>query len=61
MSCDAAQWALKNAVADPTTVARFKEDGGVPTAMSPSEFAKFLADDEANWHKMVEVAGIAAE
>jgi tripartite-type tricarboxylate transporter receptor subunit TctC len=53
--------ALRNAVADPTIIARFAEDGGVPTAMPPNEFAKFLADDEAQWRKMVELAGISAE
>jgi tripartite-type tricarboxylate transporter receptor subunit TctC len=53
--------ALANAVADPKIVARFGEDGGEPTTMSPSAFAKFLADDEAKWRKMVEVAGITPE
>jgi tripartite-type tricarboxylate transporter receptor subunit TctC len=53
--------AIKNAVAEPKIVARFKEDGGAPTTMSPQEFAKFVAEDKANWHKMVEVAGISAE
>jgi tripartite-type tricarboxylate transporter receptor subunit TctC len=53
--------ALKNAVAEPKIIARFGEDGGAPTTMSPNEFAKFLSDDEAQWRKMVEVAGISAE
>jgi tripartite-type tricarboxylate transporter receptor subunit TctC len=53
--------ALKDAVADPKIIARFKEDGGLTTSMSPSEFARFLADDEARWHKMAEIAGITAE
>jgi tripartite-type tricarboxylate transporter receptor subunit TctC len=53
--------ALKNVAAEPKIVARFSADGGVPTTMSPDELAKFLADDEAKWRKMVEVAGIAAE
>jgi tripartite-type tricarboxylate transporter receptor subunit TctC len=53
--------ALKNAVTDPKIIARFSEDGGVPTSMSPAELAKFLADDEARWRKMVELAGISAE
>ncbi len=53
--------ALANAVADPKIVARFGEDGGAPTTMSPSAFAKFLADDKAKWRKMVEVAGITPE
>jgi tripartite-type tricarboxylate transporter receptor subunit TctC len=53
--------ALKNAVTDPKIVARFAADGGVPTTMSVDEFTKFAADDEANWRKMVEAAGITAE
>ncbi len=53
--------ALKNVVAEPKIIARFAEDGGVPTTMPPDEFAKFLADDEAKWRKMAEVAGITAE
>jgi tripartite-type tricarboxylate transporter receptor subunit TctC len=52
---------LKNIVADPKIVARFKEDGGVPLAMSPDELARFMADDKARWQKMVEAAGITAE
>ena len=53
--------ALKDAVSDPKIFARFKDDGGVPTMMTPGELAKFLADDEANWRKMVDAAGITAE
>jgi tripartite-type tricarboxylate transporter receptor subunit TctC len=53
--------ALKEAVADPKIIARFKEDGGVPLTMTPGELAKFMADDAANWHRMVEAAGITAE
>jgi tripartite-type tricarboxylate transporter receptor subunit TctC len=53
--------ALKNVVAEPAIKARFAADGGAPMTMSPDEFAKFLADDEANWHKMAEAAGITAE
>jgi tripartite-type tricarboxylate transporter receptor subunit TctC len=53
--------ALKNTVADPKIVARFAEDGGVPTTMSVEAFTKFVADDKAQWHKMVEAAGLTAE
>jgi tripartite-type tricarboxylate transporter receptor subunit TctC len=52
---------LKDAVADQKIVARFAEDGGVPTTMSIDEFTKFVADDKAKWHKMVEAAGLTAE
>src|SRR6202050_875419 len=37
--------AMRNVVSDPAIVARFKRDGGLPTAMSVGEFTKFLADD----------------
>jgi tripartite-type tricarboxylate transporter receptor subunit TctC len=53
--------ALGDAVADPKIIARFKEDGGVPLSMTPGQLAKFMADDAANWHRMVEAAGISAE
>jgi tripartite-type tricarboxylate transporter receptor subunit TctC len=53
--------ALKTAVAEPKIVARFNQDGGVPTTMSPDQLAKFLAEDVANWRKMVDAAGISAE
>jgi tripartite-type tricarboxylate transporter receptor subunit TctC len=53
--------ALKDTVADPKIIARFKADGGVPMSMTPGELAKFMANDAANWHRMVEAAGISAE
>jgi len=53
--------ALKDAVTDEKIIARFKQDGGVPTVMTPDELARFLASDEANWRKMVDAAGISAE
>ena len=52
---------LKNAIAEPAIKARFAEDGGAPLYLTPEDLAKFVADDEANWHKMVEAAGISAE
>jgi tripartite-type tricarboxylate transporter receptor subunit TctC len=53
--------ALKDAVSDPKIMARFKDDGGVPTVMTPDELARFLVSDKANWRKMVDAAGITAE
>jgi tripartite-type tricarboxylate transporter receptor subunit TctC len=53
--------ALKDAVADPKILARFKDDGGVPMIMAPGALAQFLADDKARWRKMVDAAGITAE
>jgi tripartite-type tricarboxylate transporter receptor subunit TctC len=52
---------LKDAVADPKVLARFKDDGGVPMVMTPGALAQFLADDEARWRKMVDAAGITTE
>jgi tripartite-type tricarboxylate transporter receptor subunit TctC len=52
---------LKNAAADSKVVARFEEDGGVTTTMTPDKFAQFLAADEIRWRKMVEAAEITAE
>ncbi len=52
---------LKDTIADPKIVARFKEDGGVPLSMTPDELAGFMADDKARWQKMVDAAGISAE
>jgi tripartite-type tricarboxylate transporter receptor subunit TctC len=53
--------ALKDAVADPKILARYKDDGGVPMVMTPAALAQFLADDKARWRKMVDAAGITAE
>jgi tripartite-type tricarboxylate transporter receptor subunit TctC len=53
--------ALRETVADPVIVARFKADGSVPVSMTPGELAKFMADDTDNWRRMVEAAGISAE
>jgi tripartite-type tricarboxylate transporter receptor subunit TctC len=52
---------LKGVTAEPKISARLRDDGGVPVSMTPQELAKFLADDLAQWHKMVEAAGITAE
>jgi len=53
--------AVNSALADPKIVARFAEDGGIPMTMSRGEFAKFLADDRAKWHEIVDIAGITPE
>jgi tripartite-type tricarboxylate transporter receptor subunit TctC len=53
--------ALRETVADPAIVARFKADGSVPVSMTPGELAKFMVDDADNWHRMVVAAGISAE
>jgi tripartite-type tricarboxylate transporter receptor subunit TctC len=40
-------------LADPALQARIKDLGGQPMAMTPAEFAKFIADDAAKWDKVV--------
>jgi tripartite-type tricarboxylate transporter receptor subunit TctC len=40
-------------LADPALQARIKDLGGQPMAMTPEEFAKFIADDAAKWDKVV--------
>ena len=49
------------ALADPGFKARLADLGGVPLAGSPSEFAKFFADDTLKWSKVVRAANLKAE
>jgi tripartite-type tricarboxylate transporter receptor subunit TctC len=53
--------ALANVVADPQIAARFAQDGGLPSPMPVESLTKFLVDDQAQWRKMVEAAGLTAE
>jgi tripartite-type tricarboxylate transporter receptor subunit TctC len=41
--------------------ARLAQLGTVPTAMAPTEFGKFIADETAKWGKVFKSAGIKAE
>jgi tripartite-type tricarboxylate transporter receptor subunit TctC len=40
---------------------RFADLGGVPLAMSPAEFGKFLAEQTEKWGKVIAFAGIKPE
>jgi tripartite-type tricarboxylate transporter receptor subunit TctC len=49
---------INAALADPKIKARFIELGGTPLASSPTEFAKFVADDTDKWAKVIRAANI---
>jgi tripartite-type tricarboxylate transporter receptor subunit TctC len=53
--------ALQSAVADAKIAARLAEDGGLPLPIPLDGVARFLADDQAKWRKMVEAAGLSPE
>jgi tripartite-type tricarboxylate transporter receptor subunit TctC len=48
---------INAAVADPKLRARFAELGGEPTPMPQPEYRKFLADETAQWAKVVKFSG----
>ncbi len=48
-------------LADPTMKARIADLGGSPMAMTPAEFAKFIADETEKWGKVIRAANIKAE
>ena len=52
---------IKAALADPKLRARLADLGAEPLAMSPAEFATFIADETEKWGKVVKFAGIKAE
>jgi tripartite-type tricarboxylate transporter receptor subunit TctC len=49
---------INAALADPKMRARLAELGGTPFASSPTDFAKFVADDTAKWAKVIQAANI---
>jgi tripartite-type tricarboxylate transporter receptor subunit TctC len=49
---------INAALADPKMRARLAELGGTPFASSPTDFAKFVADDTAKWAKVIRAANI---
>jgi len=48
-------------LADPAIRTRLVQLGGSAHATSPSEFAKFIADETRKWAKVIRAAGIKAE
>jgi tripartite-type tricarboxylate transporter receptor subunit TctC len=49
---------INAALADPKMKARLAELGGTTFASSPTDFAKFVADDTAKWEKVIQAANI---
>jgi tripartite-type tricarboxylate transporter receptor subunit TctC len=49
---------INAALADPKMRARLAELGGTSFANSPTDFAKFVADDTAKWAKVIRAANI---
>jgi tripartite-type tricarboxylate transporter receptor subunit TctC len=48
-------------LADPKVKPRFADLGATVFASSPTEFAKFIADETEKWGKVVRFAGIKPE
>jgi tripartite-type tricarboxylate transporter receptor subunit TctC len=48
---------INRAAADPKTVARFAELGGLPMPMTPAEFRKLIVDETEKWAKVVKFSG----
>jgi tripartite-type tricarboxylate transporter receptor subunit TctC len=48
-------------LADPKLKARFADLGGIPTPMTPAEFASFIAAETEKWGKVVKAGHIKAE
>jgi tripartite-type tricarboxylate transporter receptor subunit TctC len=52
---------INTALADPALKARIADMGGTVTALSPSEFATFVADETGKWAKVIRTANITAD
>jgi tripartite-type tricarboxylate transporter receptor subunit TctC len=48
-------------LADPKMRARLADLGGVPMAVTPGEFGKFIADETEKWAKVVKFSGAKAD
>ena len=48
-------------LADPTMRTRLADLGGVPMAVTPGEFGKFIADETEKWAKVVKFSGAKAD
>ncbi|MFB6421078.1 MULTISPECIES: Bug family tripartite tricarboxylate transporter substrate binding protein [Bradyrhizobium] len=53
--------AVGEALKDPKLVAKLKDVGGLPKAMTPAEFGKLVADETEKWKKVVEFAGVSVD
>jgi tripartite-type tricarboxylate transporter receptor subunit TctC len=52
---------INASLADAKAIAQLADLGGVPMAMSPAEFGKFVADETEKWAKVIKLAGIKAD
>jgi tripartite-type tricarboxylate transporter receptor subunit TctC len=52
---------INAALADPRMKARLADLGGVPTPMTPVEFAKLIADETEKWGKVIRAGNIKAD
>jgi hypothetical protein len=48
-------------LADPTMRTRLADLGGVPMAVTPGQFGKFIADETEKWAKVVKFSGAKAD
>jgi tripartite-type tricarboxylate transporter receptor subunit TctC len=48
-------------LADPKTMARLAEQGGISIVGTPADFGKFIADETEKWGKVVRFAGMKPE
>ena len=53
--------AIRQAVADPETIAAIEKGGAVPRASSPEEFAALIENDTRRWAKLVRDANIQVQ
>jgi tripartite-type tricarboxylate transporter receptor subunit TctC len=52
---------INAALADPKMKMRFSDLGGVPTPMTPAEFAKLIANETEKWGKVIRAGNIKAD
>lgn len=52
---------INAALADPAIKAKLADLGGVPSPMTPGQFAKFIVDETDKWAKVIRVANIKPE
>jgi tripartite-type tricarboxylate transporter receptor subunit TctC len=55
---DTLNQAIKGALSDDTVRGRLIDLGNIPMAMSPAEYRKLIADENAKWAKVIKFAGI---
>ena len=48
-------------LADPKTKARLADFGGTPLVVSPTDFAKLIAEETEKWGKVIRAANIKPE